>query len=131
MTLERRTPLQRTEFKRKPAKDRTRKAPRPGNNFSEKVKRSVKSRSWGTCEVGLPGCTGILEQFHHRLMRSAGGAGTLSNCCGICGPCHTYVHSHPAWSYRHGLLIRRGRKPFEVTAIGRCPPECEEDHVAQ
>lgn len=126
-----RSPIKRTEFKRKPAKDRAHKSPRQSANFSEKVKRTVSARAFGCCEVGLPGCTGRLEQYHHRLMRSAGGAGTVSNCCGICGPCHLFVHSHPTWAYRHGLLVRRGRKPFEIGPVARCAPDCTEDHTGQ
>ncbi len=75
------------------------------SDFPPSVKRFVVRRSGGWCE--FPGCTRHAQHFHHRLMRSQGGKGTVENCAHLCIQCHTVVHANPAKSYELGLLIRR------------------------
>lgn len=132
MTLERRTPLKRTEFKRRPAKPREPKPSKPsraGVNFTEKVKARVRLRAHGCCEAGLAGCTGAIEQFHHRLMKSQGGKGTLSNALGVCHRCHAAIHANPKWAYLHGLLVRSHHEPHEVKPFAGCGLACRENHT--
>lgn len=75
------------------------------SDFPYSVKNAVRKRSGGWCEY--PGCTRHAHHFHHRLMRSQGGKGTVENCAHLCIQCHTFVHANPAKSYELGLLIRR------------------------
>ncbi len=84
-------------------------APRSGaskSDFPTSVKKTVTKRSGGWCEN--PGCTRHAHHFHHRLMRSHGGPGTVTNCAHLCSPCHAWVHANPARAYELGLLVRSG-----------------------
>lgn len=70
---------------------------------------AVMDRASHVCEAQLDlVCTLWPEETpHHRKRRSQGGPNTMENLLAVCRPCHTYIHSHVAWSYGHGLLIRR------------------------
>lgn len=72
------------------------------------VRAEVASRSGGLCEIGLEGiCRVKADCFHHRLMRSQGGADTAENLLHLCNPgCHAYVHVNPEESYERGWLLR-------------------------
>lgn len=74
--------------------------------FSAKVKHEKRRRTAGRCE--FPDCRRQGSQYHHRLMRSQGGLGTLDNCMLLCDEHHGYVHAHPTEAYEHGWLIRSG-----------------------
>lgn len=80
------------------------RARRQRSDFTPGVKRMVRDRSGGYCE--FPGCPRRGEHFHHRLMRSHGGPGTVENCAFLCRDHHGHVHANPAESYANGLLVR-------------------------
>ena len=93
-------------MKRKRMK-RSRPDPERGVEFSDEVKGHVRRRSGGRCEAHCTkACHGTIQHFHHRLMRSQGGKGTIDNCLGVCRACHDFVHAHPVESYLRGWLIR-------------------------
>jgi hypothetical protein len=99
--------------------------------FSADVRTSVRSRAFARCEVLAPGCRGGIHHFHHRLLRSHGGTGTIENCLGVCGPCHNAIHANPDWAYRHGLLVRSLNDPIEVQTFVGCSPGCDYNHAGQ
>ena len=99
--------------------------------FSSDTKAAARRRARDRCEAAGPTCTERIDQFHHRLPRSQGGKGWLANCLAVCSPCHHLIHHHVAWSYRHGLLVRRHRNPVGVTVHPGCEPVCEHDHTQQ
>lgn len=80
------------------------RARRQKSDFTPGVKDMVRKRSGGYCE--FPGCTKRASHFHHRLMRSHGGPGTVENCAHLCVHHHDHVHANPAESYANGMLIR-------------------------
>lgn len=130
--LKRKTPIKRAPFKRTVQREpRDRPAQRDGVKFSEKVKRKARLRAGNRCEVGGPNCTGEIEQYHHRRMRSQGGLGTLSNCLCVCATDHTLIHQKPDWAYRHGLLVRSWLEPHEVPVHAHCGPGCQTSHLSQ
>ena len=43
---------------------------------------------------------------HHKRLRSQGGTNALDNLVLLCSLHHGHVHANPAWSYRHGWLVR-------------------------
>lgn len=77
---------------------------RQKSDFTPGVKDAVRKRSGGWCE--FPGCDRRAEHFHHRLMRSHGGPGTVENCAHLCSHHHHHVHHNVAESYASGMLIR-------------------------
>lgn len=131
----RNTPLRRTEFKRRltqnpPARARGR-GQRDSVEFSEQTKRKVRIRANDRCEVGLPGCTVYIDQFHHRRMRAAGGKGTFLNALAVCARCHHHIHHNVRWSYHHGMLVRGHRQPVDVPVHAGCTLNCRAEHVVQ
>lgn len=80
------------------------RAKRQKSDFTPGVKKAVRARSGGWCE--FPGCDRSADHFHHRLMRSHGGPGTVENCAHLCQHHHDHVHANPAESYRNGMLVR-------------------------
>jgi hypothetical protein len=99
--------------------------------FGEDVRSTVRRRAFGRCEVKAPGCRDGIHHYHHRLLRSHGGSGTLENCLGVCGPCHATIHANPDWAYRHGLLVRAFNQPDAVNWFNGCGPGCDENHAGQ
>lgn len=54
----------------------------------------VDQRAAGHCEARLvPGCVGAGQHYHHRKLKSRGGADTAANLVHICHQCHTFIHS--------------------------------------
>lgn len=93
-----RTPLKRTGFKSKSKPSKT--------EFTEPAKAEMRIRSSGRCEVGSTICRGEAVVFHHIKRRSQGGKGIASNGLHVCVPCHTWIHDHPAESFKNGWLVR-------------------------
>lgn len=106
MTLQRRTPLVRTTF-RKPTTvlPRTpRPAPRPQKRTPAETtaRQLVAFRSTGICEV----CgTSWATDWHHRRNRSAGGPWAASNGLHLCRPCHATITTHPAEAVAAGWTV--------------------------
>jgi hypothetical protein len=72
------------------------------NEFTAAVKQQIRDRAGDVCEI----ChERRLAHFHHRLMRSSGGLGTLANGMGCCHLCHAQLHANPAESYANGWLL--------------------------
>lgn len=96
-----RSPLRRTEFKRKPPR-------KSKTEFSEAAKEQMRFRSGGRCEAGTVICRGEALVFHHIKRRGQGGRGVASNGLFVCVPCHTWIHDHVDYSLKHGWLVRSG-----------------------
>jgi len=122
--LHRRTPLiarvpllRRTELARRaerhadPALPRTGLRSRQGDPIPLKVRREVKARSEGSCEVC--GCGGA-DHMHHRLRRSQGGQHTAANLIHVHWGCHEDIHRNPDRSYALGHLVRAGMDPGQI-----------------
>lgn len=59
------------------------------------------------CRARIPKCcTGRAECRHHRIRRSQGGTDERSNTVDLCHACHQFIHTQPAWSFKHGWLRR-------------------------
>ena len=56
------------------------------------------------CRVASPVCSGRPTERHHIVRRSQGGTDDASNTLDCCGPCHRWVHAHPAMSFERGWL---------------------------
>lgn len=102
--MNRETPLRRVT----PLKSKTppKRKGSVGSDFSRPVKDLVLRRSGGRCEARTPVCTEHAVHFHHRILRSKGGRGTIDNCLHVCAACHTWIHGHPKVSYEQGWMIR-------------------------
>lgn len=71
--------------------------------FSSDVRAEIRARAGGCCEV----CRmSKIDHYHHKLMRSHGGKGTVANGLAVCGSCHAIIHTHPYLSYTLGYLVR-------------------------
>ncbi len=53
-------------------------------------------------------CLVRANHVHHRKLRANGGTNNRANLTPLCGNCHRYVHDHPAFSYRYGLMLHAG-----------------------
>lgn len=99
--LNRRQPLRRNPFPRRP--------PRKSTVIPSTVRAEVEARSGGLCEVRAEGCTGRALHKHHRLRRSQGGQHTVANVTDACPWCHLIaIHGNPEWAYENGWMIRGG-----------------------
>ena len=93
--LNRKSPLRRTPFFRKPAKK---------SQVPPEIRDAVTARSGGLCE--WPSCPNPATDLHHKQMRSQGGKHTVDNLAHLCRGCHDRIHANPAQSYEAGWLIR-------------------------
>lgn len=84
------------------------------------IERSEDMAGWGACEVTIPGvCSGMGEHIHHRQLRSQGGEHAVANCIFICSDDHTYIHGHPAESYRNGWIVHGFDYPEDEPVLRR------------
>lgn len=83
------------------------------------------------CWARLPGCTGEIEEYHHRKLRSQGGDGRPANCLPCCSNCHRSIHDRPRFAHRHGLIVKSNRDPEAIDAYGGCDYTCITDHAVQ
>ncbi len=95
--LQRRTPLARTEMKRKRTKSK--------GEFHPTVRAEIERRSGGRCEAN---CSSPASHIHHIRRRSQGGEGTTENGLHVCSDCHTWIHANPAKAEALGWLKRSG-----------------------
>ena len=85
----------------------------------------VDQRAAGHCEARLSErCVGVGQHYHHRKLRSRGGADSAANLVHICHQCHTFIHSSrgakkaknegwlvPSYSYPDEfILVRYGER---------------------
>jgi hypothetical protein len=105
--LQRYTPPKRTAIKRKPKKGQR----KPPVGFPENVKKHVRSRSRGICEV--PSCSARANHFHHRKSRRFGDHRAV-NTLHVCSDCHAWIHGNPDASYVLGYLVPSWQDPAEV-----------------
>ena len=61
-----------------------------------------------SCEIGvLSVCTVQPVHRHHKRGRVGPDVDKREHTLDCCGPCHRWVHAHPAVSYERGWLERR------------------------
>ncbi len=124
-----RSPIARkTPIKRSPIKQQAANRKKSRFDFSADVKDRARRGASHWCEAKLPGCSGGVQHFHHRLLRSHGGPGTLENCAALCGRCHSWIHANPDWAYRHGWMVRSLNDPADVGVFKGCGPDCATIH---
>lgn len=99
----------------------------PKSDFRPSVKRAVRRRSRGWCE--MPGCTRAAHEYHHRKMRSAGGLGFAENCLHLCFECHAWTHANTKVAYGHGVLLRRHMTTHPEPVFHPGWRTCGTDHV--
>lgn len=93
--------------------------------FPPKVHAAVVSRAesdagYPACEAMIPGvCTGSMEHWHHRQLRSQGGEHTVPNGLGCCSKCHNAIHADPATSYEQGWLVHGWDDPAKIVVLRR------------
>lgn len=99
-----RTPLKRkTPLQQGPRTVRHRTARRVDDKeFLPSVKYEAARRAHFTCK--FPGCERAIQCYHHILMRSQGGKGSVDNCMPLCHRHHQHIHSNPEESYEQGWL---------------------------
>lgn len=86
---------------------------------TKKAARDRKRRTLlahvATCGAGLDiaragfdsRCNGRHQHDHHIRRQGQGGADILANLLPVCGPCHKWIHDHPAAAHDLGLLAFR------------------------
>ena len=77
----------------------------------------VDQRAAGHCEARLSErCVGVGQHYHHRKLRSRGGADSAANLVHICHQCHTFIHSSPGAKRAkdEGWLVASYSDPCEV-----------------
>lgn len=73
---------------------------------------AVVARSGGACEAMVPpGCVGVGQHFHHRLLRSQGGTHEVGNIVHLCHVCHEWAHRNPKQAQARGLIVRSVHDP--------------------
>lgn len=100
----------------------------------QSVRAVVWLRSGGWCEIGMPGCTRVATDIHHRLGRKVGGRkgeaaeqiNLPSNLVHTCRACHESVTS-PVGERREealdrGLIVLETETPAEVPCGLRTGP---------
>lgn len=56
-----------------------------------KIRKAVRERSEGLCEICLPGCARFSTEIHHVKSAGRGGKSTLRNLLDVCFSCHRLV----------------------------------------
>lgn len=123
MSLERKTPLRRTPFERRPAAGKSKR--RRDTGPSKATKDLLWARAGGRCEVcggSLAGMRGFSR--HHRLPRRTGGRGpkgpevnSVANLLLVCGSattpdgCHQRIESNRTRAHEDGLLLHDNQDP--------------------
>ena len=62
-----------------------------GAPIPKKAREAVLERSRGYCEAGLPGCTIMGQEVHHKKLRSRGGSNKPVNLLLVCHFCHQQI----------------------------------------
>lgn len=80
---------------------------RNNSKISDAVKKVVRVRSGGRCEIALFNCAGYGEDYHHVIHREQGGASSAENLKYTCKPCHLETH---------GRKFNRNRSHYQMPA---------------
>ena len=62
-------------------------------------------------------CTRRAEHWHHRQLRSRGGAHTVPNGLAVCHACHEWIHQNPARATELGFMVSSWADPAEVPIV--------------
>jgi len=92
----------------------------PSNDYEREldaVRRLIRQRSGGQCEIGLPGCQEGARHLHHRKLRSRGGTNDAHNLLDACAACHDWVHDNPAKATELGLQIPTWAEPGPIGEV--------------
>jgi hypothetical protein len=101
--LKRGGPLKRTGFLKRSEWRPTRKKP----DIPANVRRQVKDRSGGICELRLPDiCWGRATQMDHIKNRSQGAGHLVDGLQHACLPCHEWKTTHPDAAHELGIYRR-------------------------
>ena len=70
---------------------------------------AVRARCAGVCEARTPVCRRVVDPLFIHAHHIDGRAHNdpERDGLGVCMPCHTYIHSHPAESYEMGWMRHR------------------------
>lgn len=138
MTLQRRTPLKRTELKR--GNSQLKRTGKLNQVSTKRKKENVERRTLTEltfaddpyCKLGpafvnvwanYQGCRVIGDALHELQKRSAAGSITdPENCLLACNPCNSAVENFPAVAWRCGLVLRAG-DTYEDLERRRIDPE--------
>ena len=72
------------------------------------AREAIRDRCRDQCEaIATIRCTGRYEQAHHRAGRVGPDPHRPDNLLAVCGPCHAYVHAHPAEARERGWSVAR------------------------
>lgn len=83
--------------------------------YEDVFARAESDAFFVACEVNERSvCTFVATEWHHRKMRSQGGAHQVANGLAVCKSCHMYFHAHPAIAYSNGWLVRSHLDPASV-----------------
>lgn len=80
----------------------------------------VDQRASGHCEARISGlCVGSGQHYHHRKLRSRGGADSAANLVHICHQCHTFIHSSAGavQAKSQGWLVPSYSDPAEAALL--------------
>lgn len=107
------------------------KARREAPSLAE-LRRAVRERAGGLCELATPECPpGPHEghHAHHRRLRSQGGGHGVENGLWCCFRGHRWAHDNPEVSYGMGWLWRSGpcceSCGAPLDALGSCTGCCD------
>lgn len=92
----------------------------PRTVYRAVFERAEDMTAWPGCEALIAGkCSGMAHHWHHRQLRSQGGEHVVVNGLAICSDCHTYIHGHPAESYRNGWIVHGFDYPEDEPVLRR------------
>lgn len=91
------------------------------------VRKRLKKRSRGNCEMQLTGCTGTATDPAHRIGQGMGGRhgaskvahDQLSNLLHACRTCHEWTHHRDAEAKDLGLRLENGQVPTRESVVYR------------
>lgn len=77
---------------------------KPGSTIDPALRRQVRDRAEGSCEL-CGDRLGPVWECHHRKLRSRGGQDSVCNLVALCGTCHRRCHSHVSWATAQGFIL--------------------------
>lgn len=84
------------------------------------VERAESDAGYAACEAMIPGvCTGAMQHWHHRKLRSQGGGHSAVNGLGLSSNCHNAIHADPKRAYDNGWLVRGFHEPEDKPVLRR------------